>query len=79
MGRIRLWVKCLDCGHRQNIKRVEMAHRSRPRCEWCGGVVIESSAHRETATKARDSGKEYPARLPPWVAWSERRAAQKRG
>ena len=39
----RCWVVCLECGHRDMIRRPQLMRASRVRCQHCGGMVEPSA------------------------------------
>jgi hypothetical protein len=50
----RCWVHCLDCGHRDMIRRSWLERRSRVRCSRCGGPVEPSPAARQDLIAGSD-------------------------
>lgn len=59
------WVQCLDCNHRELVRRSVIDRRSQPRCGYCGGPVevsdrawsdLRRGAQRYKADKRRREG-----------------------
>lgn len=58
----KCWVKCLDCSHRELIRRSHLERRTRVRCSRCGGPVEPSEAARRDLTAGMDRAREMPTR-----------------
>lgn len=50
----KCWVRCLDCGHREMIRRSWLERRSRVRCGRCGGPVEPSLDARRALVRGMD-------------------------
>ena len=49
----RCWVRCIDCGRRQLVRRSRLDRRSRLRCDRCGGMIEVSVAASDDMVEGR--------------------------